>query len=312
MEHYKNQRTKLFRKPTSVRTSSTVTDELSQDNQDESREDPSAAGSLQLNDDIAVDKAMATPMYVQIAQYLYRDIARGEPGPGAAIATENELIERFKVSRVTVRKAVDLLVEQGLLSRRHGRGTFVEAAPMDYPLDHLRGTIQVYSSHGHDWQCKVAEYRSVEADEKVARFLEVIPSERVLYICRVDHMNNVAVTVDDIYLPMQFGQRLTIEELEHRPLYPLLREKAGIVADVAFQIMRAAAAPRRIARFLGISTGDPIMVVERITKTADGRPLAYGCDHFRAEAIRFSVTLRRSSVTDEEIAFGFSQHRIEQ
>ena len=259
--------------------------------------------------EVPPDRSSPIPLYLQIAQRLHHDIAVGQLRPGATIGSEAALTKRFGVSRVTLRQAIALLVDQGIVSRRHGKGTFVEAAPLDYPLDALVGTTQVFSALGREWRSEVASLQTTRAGEDTARLLQLRPTDRVTRITRVDYAGRDALAVAHIQLPETVGKKLGIRDIEAKPLYPLLSEKAGERADLAHQTMRAAAASREVSSLIGIDEGAPVMVVSRVTHNSNGRPIEYSEVYFRADSIRFLISLRRTG-DDIEYAVRYQEHRV--
>jgi len=255
------------------------------------------------------DRTSPIPLYQQIAQRLHHEIAVGQLRPGSTIGSEAELTKRFGVSRVTLRQAISVLVDQGIVTRRHGKGTYVQAAPLDYPLDALIGTTQVVSALGRDWRSEVVSLRSARAGSDIARLLQVKPSEPVTQVTRVDHAGRDALAVAYIHLPQRVGAQLTPSEIEAKPLYPLLAEKASERADLAHQTMRAAAANAEVSSLLAIEEGAPVMVVSRVTHNTDGKPIEYSDVYFRADSIRFLISLRRTGEASE-YAVRYQEHRL--
>jgi GntR family transcriptional regulator len=253
------------------------------------------------------DRTSDTPLYLQIAQSLYQSIATGDLRPGATIGSEAELTKRFGVSRVTLRQAIGLLVDQGLVLRRHGKGTYVQAAPVDFPLEAVVGTTQVFSSQGRRWSSRVASLHLVKAPAEVARFLQIQNGDRITAIWRVDYAGDQAVAAANIRLPSHAAKGLTIEDLERKPLYPLLEERSGLYADVAHQTIRAARATAKIGALIGVEADAPILIVARVTHASDGRPFEYSEVYFRAEAVRFSISLRAAG-SPAQYATHFREH----
>lgn len=271
--------------------------------------DAKLAPSEQSSDFSAPDRTSGTPLYLQIAQRIQHDIVTGVLRPGGTIGSEAELTKLFSVSRVTLRQAISMLADQGLVVRRHGKGTYVQAAPVNYPLDDLVGTTQLLSSQGRRWSSRVTTLRHARATAESAKFLRVRPGRRVTDIWRVDYAGEQPVAAAHIRLAPHADSGLTTDELERKPLYPLLEERTGIRADVAHETIRAASAASDIAALIGVNEGDPIMIVARVTHAPDGRPFEYSEIFFRADAVRFSISMRRAG-TAEPYAIRFQQHRL--
>jgi GntR family transcriptional regulator len=233
------------------------------------------------------------PLYRQIANHLYSEIANGTLAPGAPIGSEAELQQRFNVSRVTLRQAVGLLVEQGLIVRKQGKGTFVETAPLEFPLDALQGTTQLATTLGRTTNSRVLSMRTNRGTAEVRRLLAISAGEKVTQIARLDSAGSGPLAYAIIHMPATLGQKLTRRELADEALYPLLESKLGVVASQAHQTMQAGSADGAIAESLKIPDGAPILTVTRITKDEKGHPFEHSVIRFRADAIQFSISLRR-------------------
>jgi DNA-binding transcriptional regulator YhcF (GntR family) len=122
------------------------------------------------------------PLYEQVAEVLRRQIHTSELKPGMAIPSESELTSSFKVSRVTARKALDLLVSEGLIVRRQGKGTFVISGKIQQDLQTLRGFAELMAERGDEQAMEVIEFGVVEADARVARALRLDHGSSVLRV----------------------------------------------------------------------------------------------------------------------------------
>jgi GntR family transcriptional regulator len=257
---------------------------------------------------VFLDRDAPTPLYAQVAQWVYDDIASGRLRPGAPIGSEAELGKRFQVSRITLRHAVSLLVQEGIVTRKHGKGTYVETAPLDYPLGQLLGTTQAIARTGQQSRSKVVRFRQVRGMRDERRILGVDASSKILQIRRVDYVSSIPIAVADISLPGWLANRISRAEVETTPLYPLLREKVEISVEVAHQTLRADKAPKDVAQMLDAEPGAAVMVVTRVALDQQQCPIEYSTVHFNADAVRFSVSLRRQQGQEREVPFGFQKH----
>jgi len=249
----------------------------------------------------------ATPLYRQIADHLFGEIASGNLPPGAALGSETDLQEQFKVSRVTLRQAVGLLVEQGLVVRKQGKGTFVEASPLRFPLDTLEGTTQIASTLGRSTKSKVVRFRTIKGTAHVRAMLEADPPSKLVQVCRLDFAGDEPLAYATIHLPERIGERLSRAQLEGEALYPLLERTLGEVATEAHQTIQSAGASEEVAQYLQIPVGAPILTVTRTTRDQAGEPIEYSVIEFRANAIQFSISLRRR-MGEFNIPYRYKEH----
>ncbi|WP_164520294.1 GntR family transcriptional regulator [Specibacter cremeus] len=249
----------------------------------------------------------ATPLYRQIAERLYSEIASGRLAPGAALGSEADLQEQFGVSRVTLRQAVGLLVEQGLVVRKQGKGTFVEASPLKFPLDTLEGTTQLATTLGRPTTSQVTRMQAIKGSSVIRQLLDTKPDENLIQVCRLDFAGDQPLAFATIHLPERIGSRLTKQELEHEALYPLLERTQSEIATQADETIQAAGASKEVAERLGIPVGAPILTVARTTRNQHNVPIEYSVIDFRANALQFSISLRRR-MGEFSVPYRFQEH----
>lgn len=243
----------------------------------------------------AINPDSPVPLYRQVADHLSDQILSGRLAPGAPLGSEVELQAEFSVSRVTLRQAIGLLVEQGLVVRKQGKGTYVEAIPLRLPLGALEGTTEIARHLGRSTRSRVISKRVIRGRRKAREILGVPDDAKIVEVRRVDYAGDEPLALATIDLPHDVGASLSTAELEEEALYPLLERAQQIVAEDAYQTIQAAEASENVARQLGIPVGSAIMTVTRATRDSRGRMIEYSVVDFKASAIQFSVSLRRKS-----------------
>ena len=190
------------------------------------------------------------------------------------IPSEVDLARRFGVSQGTVRKAVEALAAENLLARRQGKGTYVTShheAGAQYRFLRLRpdhGPATQPASH-------IVECRRVRVPADVARALGIRPGESVLFIRRLLTFEAVPVVLDDIWLAGEEFRQLTAERLANHSgqLYAVIETELGTKIIHAREKLRAVCANAAQAGSLGVAAGCPLLLVERVTSTFNGRPV---------------------------------------
>ena len=248
------------------------------------------------------------PLYLQVARQLSGEITSGALAPGSSLGTEPELMARFGVSRVTLRHAVDLVVAQGMATRRQGKGTYVTSTPLQYPLGELQGTTQVASAAGRPVHSTVTRYHPVRGSPTLRDSLELADPDQVWECWRVDHAADRPIAVAIINLPDSIGRSLRARDLEQTALYPLLEQRLRINTEVAHQTMQAEGAPAEIAELLDVAVGAPVMLVVRLARDVNNRPVEHSRTYFRADTMRFSIALYRNRAPDFSLPFSYEQH----
>src|SRR5215475_4036617 len=148
------------------------------------------------------------PLYERVESVLAGDIADGSLPPKTQLPSEDGLVERFKVSRTTVRKAIQNLVERGLVEVRRGKGTFVTQPKITQGLTELTGFVKDMRALGRTPTARLLDKRIVAADETVAHYLALAPGTLMVRLWRVRLADGVAMSFDETYLPRDLGERV--------------------------------------------------------------------------------------------------------
>ncbi len=241
-----------------------------------------------------MDAARETnPLYAKIELTLASEVAAGVLPPGSQLPTEDRLIERFGVSRTTVRKAIENLVARGLVEIRRGIGTFVAQPRIIQELTELTGFVEDMQALGRTPTARLLDSQIVPADADVARQLAVSPGSLVMRIQRVRLADGMAMSFDETYLPREIGEKIVTHDLETEPIFTLLEERYRLPLIEAEYRLEAITATPAVARALAVEPGNPIFLIERTSYTEGARPIDYERLHYRGDLIRFITRLSR-------------------
>lgn len=238
---------------------------------------------------ILVRRAGTAPLYAQIRDALRARIQAGEFSPGGMIPAEAELQRQFKVSRHTIRQALDTLAAEGHLVRSRGRGTFVLQRRIEEPLPKLLSFTQEMRLRGTEPSTRRVAVSWVMPSSVVREALQVEPGTKVLKIERVRCADDAPLVVLASHLPAWAG--LTGREDFSGSLYELLQYHVGLKFGKAFQFIEAEAATAAVARALEVPRGSPVLVLRRTLYADDGRPIEYVEGFYRADRYRYSIWL---------------------
>jgi GntR family transcriptional regulator len=233
------------------------------------------------------------PLYALVESTLASDIAQGRLQPGSQVATEDGLIARFAVSRITIRAAIKNLVGRGLVEIRRGKGTFVTEPKITQELTELTGFVEDMQALGRNPAAQVIDKQTVAATETVARQLALTTGALVMRIQRVRLADGTTVSFDETYLPLKIGKKIIKNDLKTEPIFSLLEQKYNIPLIEAEYKLEAVAAGADVARALQIEKGSPIFMIERTSYTTGGQPIDYEKLHYRGDLIRFVTRLAR-------------------
>lgn len=242
-----------------------------------------------------LDPGGALPLYQQLKQALRKLIEAGTWAPNTAIPPERELIQRFGVSRITVRQALSDLVADGLLYRQHGRGTFVaphRAAPIATTLNRLTGYLEDLQNRGFDPEVEVLAVLRAPLPDDVAQALGRPAGVEAWHLRRRVLVDRRPLMLLEGYLPVDLGIGLGPEALAHTPV-PRLLEEFGLVPVQGTLRIGAAEATDAEAGQLGVRPGAALLCVTRVITGRDGAPLEWTRALYRADRYQYEIELRR-------------------
>lgn len=225
--------------------------------------------------------ASALPPHKQIQNDIVNDIIRGVYEKGAMIPNQEHFSRKYGVSRATVRKATDALIENGILAAVKGKGTFVcEYGPNTHQIfgSTLAKEAQVVRNRVRS---NTLEIRDTVADEVVAKRLGIHLGSAVVYIERVRLLNGRPLALQTSYLNKAcIGDLvLTRETLNTGSLFRLLEEHCGLVPEYEDEEIRAIECPKRVAAFLQMEPQAPVVLIFRTVYTAAGQVMEY-CEDY--------------------------------
>ncbi len=236
------------------------------------------------------------PLWYAVKEQLREAILSGAYQPGDRLATEQELINALGVSRITVRSALGHLVQERLIERHAGRGTFVRGPVVEQPVTRLAGFHEDMEARGFraSAQTRILEFRPAPT-LAVREFLGA-GDEPQLFISRLLLADGGPVALQESWVArwaVRDEKRFTADALDHGSLYDLLERFADARPSRAQEVIEAAGAPRHVADALGIRPGRPILVAHRWSKDARGRHVEYVRVSYRADRYRYTIELTR-------------------
>jgi GntR family transcriptional regulator len=227
-----------------------------------------------------IDRTSGVPAKRQVADDIRTRIESGELAPGAQLPSERELVDRYKVSRPTIRDAVKLLREQGLVRAEHGRGVFVRPATSLVRLARNRlsraaraenkGTFLGDAQIGGFTPEVVVSIWTEPADETTAQLLDIAPGDEILVRDRVMKADGQVVQLSVSRIPRSATRDTAIEETDTGPggIYARLDE-SGHVLDHFEEVVAARMPTAEEQSLLQLPEGTPVIVVSRIAFTSD-------------------------------------------
>lgn len=233
------------------------------------------------------------PRYHQLRDQLAALIAERRWRPGDAIPTEQELARSYEVAVGTVRKAVDVLVAEGMLERFQGRGTFVRRASFDGSLFRFF-RFQSKTGERRIPQSRILKRDVLEAPSAVAATLQIAPEAKVIRISRLRLIETKPVLAEEIWLPFErfaaFAE-LALDQIGDL-LYPVYEKFCNEIVASATETLTVESVGPLPARLLRIEPGTPVVVIERLAYGYDRRPLEWRRSRGPASEFLYQAEIR--------------------
>jgi DNA-binding GntR family transcriptional regulator len=237
---------------------------------------------------IRVDRNSPVPLYFQVAQHLEQLIESGELAPGTRLENEIDLADRLHLSRPTMRRAIEYLVDRGMLVRKRGVGTQVVHAKVQRQVE-LTSLYDDLANTRRDPHTQVLSFATEPAPDALALELGIPEGTAVYVFERLRYADAEPLAIMRNHVPADL-LRLAPEDLEAQGLYNLLRAN-GLNLRIAKQSIGARAATAAEARALGEAKGAPLLTMVRSAYDDQGRAVEHGDHIYRASRYSFDLTL---------------------
>jgi GntR family transcriptional regulator len=220
-----------------------------------------------------VNRRSALPLYQQIYEQLRGKISGGQLKPGDALPTEADLVEQYQVSRATVRQALDALVQDGLIYRERGRGTFVAHPTVQQGLTRLVSFTEDMRSRGFEPGSRVLSAQLVPASEEMAGRLDVEPGEELARIERLRLADGEPMSIESSYLIHRVCPGILRHDYAANSLRQMLEQHYDVRIASASQAIRAVEATGELANLLSVRRGAALLFIERVSYSQYGLPV---------------------------------------
>ena len=235
------------------------------------------------------------PRYQRIRDELRELVHTGACRPDDRLPSENELVRRFGVSRVTVRQAIDALREAGFVYSVQGKGSFFSIPKAVHDSRVLLGFHEAMAGKGYATSSQVISTGERRAGREVSEALQIARGTKVVVVRRVRCLDDKPVSLDVSYFPRDIGETLLGEDLGC-DIFPLLERRCGVMLGRARMRIEAMPCGKECADELRLARGKPVLHIRRLTYGADRRPVDYEHLYCRGDAYQyeFELTRRRS------------------
>ncbi len=224
-----------------------------------------------------INKNIPIPIYYQLMQIIRSSIERGELNPGDSIPTEVKIMNKYGISRATVRQALLQLVNEGYIRRIKAKGTFVNSPPARSRfIGTLKGFSEEMKQKGLPHSTRVLDNSIMPAPVRAAEKLQIASGGQVFYLKRLRFVQGDPVLIAESYLPAAICGGIEKENFEDISLYDLLENKYGLTLHHGRREFEPAMpGSKEEAGFLGITLKTPILYVESVVYTENNTPVEY-------------------------------------
>ena len=228
---------------------------------------------------------MSSPVYIQIHNQIKKDIEAGVWSVGDRIPSERELALEFNVSRMTLRQAVQTLVEEGILERQVGAGTFVARKKVQEKMTGVTSFTELMEEQGKKPSSRTVSYLVTTPSLSETERLKLKDDEKVLRMERIRYADEVPICFEVATLPYSLVKDYERSQIT-TSLYRTL-EESGREIGHAQQSVSAQVASERIAEYLNIKRGSAILRLRQITEFGDGTPFEYVRTQYAGDKFEF-------------------------
>lgn len=228
-----------------------------------------------------IDKTSMIPLYAQVYKALRDGIVARKWLPRQPLPTEHELMETFNVSRITIRRAVDELVREGIVIREKGRGTYVAPPKHSYRFTTLTSFTEELIEKGFRPGTRILDFSVLPASEEVAGRLKIPPGGEILRLERQRFADGSVVALNLSHIPRKLCPDLREDDIADNSLYRVLEKKYGLYIKKASRDFEMIEAEPYEAKLLEIPVGTPILKLTGTVSTGDGIVVDYCIEHYK-------------------------------
>ena len=230
-----------------------------------------------------IDRHSRLPLYQQLYDILRDKIRRSEWEPGDVIPPEPRLMDRYDVSRTTVRQTLDMLVNENLIYREQGRGTFVAHPTVEQGLVRIISFTDDMRRRGREPGTEVLSSKLIAAPQDIAGRLGVKPGEDLAYLKRLRLADGEPMSVEESHLLHRYCPGILDGDYASRSLRQALADRYDIHWSRATQTIRAVAASDELSSTLSIPRGEPLLHIERVSYSRQDTPVEFLRVYYRSD-----------------------------
>jgi len=242
---------------------------------------------------LVLDRKSPKPLYEQLEGILRDKIDNADLSVDQMIPSENELSKQYNLSRMTVRNVIVRLVNDGLLYRVPGKGTFVAPTKITtVPLTRM-GIREQLIAMGYETDTTVVEKKIEGASKRIAEYLEIAEDDPVYVLIRLRYVNNEPLSLHTSYMPVEKFNDLYQSNLEKEPLCYILDKRYGLIAKRGIETLESVGTDSRESKLLGVKKGFHMLLLKYLLYSQYDSPFEYSKVLFRGDKIKLRFEFHR-------------------
>ena len=239
-----------------------------------------------------VDKNSQIPLYIQLSEIIKEMISNKELQEGHYLMSERDICKIQDISRMTVNKAIMHLVNEGILERRQGKGTFVSYKKQTLTYEKMQGFTEIAKDNNLNVRNEILQFELSKPNDKISNYLKLKNKNLLVFkIERVRFIDNEPTILEKIYIPQYMCPDLNKSLLEENSLYKLYREKYMHKIQQARQVINPIILSKSEARILNVDLSTLGLKIDRIVFTDKNDVLEYTSSLFMTDKHQYEVIL---------------------
>ena len=248
-----------------------------------------------------LNQNIPTPLYEQLKNVIKEEILQRVYLPGERMPSEQELEKKYKVSRITVRRAVKELCEEGILVRKQGKGTFVLNNKTCERLDGpSRGFHDCIEKEGKRASVEILDKNIIHVNTSYAKDLQIDVNDEVIYLRRLMYADDVPAMIDTSYIPLKRFPELYEKLNGNVALFRIMEQDYGVYLENYYKVLKVQKATKEMSRLLNCHYGDPMFNLLKISYNRDNEPQLISVSILRGEDTCYVISNNKR----DEINYG--------
>lgn len=255
-----------------------------------------------------MDLKEGIPLHKQISDWLKQEIESGALTSDEKLPSENELSQKFDVSRVTVRRALQTLENEQLIYRCQGLGSFVTDQRTHQSFSILNDFTEELEGSGMEASSKLISFEQVDIGDRkdLLSYLDIKNKTIAVQLERIRLGDGEPIAYDITWMPIFYGQLIEGYDLEQTTIFKILEDEFDIPIEKGCYRIEASMADEKLGKYLDVDTQTPLLLMNRISYTIGEKPVYYQKRYYRNDKMVFELMAERktsNSKTDDELPF---------